>query len=326
MQAVNCKPKTYSVSVVIPTYNMGWCIQRAIESCRRQSYPVDEIVIVDDGSSDDTATIVTQLMERDDLITCVRLEKNTGHLNAIIQGIKASKSQWIALLDADDELTVQSVERRIEEIKRFLRVSGELPGLVYGHLYINSDTSEAVLKFAEVSGNVYPYLCRELSLCQTSTMLLRATCFSEASSPSLGNSWLTDDELVLFVAKRFPVACVAFPLAICYTHESPTRMSNDPYRIAKGIAMLVRDHRADILHYHGYSRLALWWLRVMRAYLRAECQTGGAMRLNEASRRFPLFPLGWVLKAVGSLYGLILRVAEKCLALYVRRHFDHLYF
>ena len=326
MQALNCKSKTYSVSVVIPTYNMGWCIRRAIESCRRQSYPVDEIVIVDDGSSDDTSTIVTQLMERNDRITYIRLEDNAGQLNAIVRGIKVIKSQWIALLDADDELTDQSVERRIEEIERFLCVSGELPGLVYGHLYINSARSDGILKFAEVSGNVYPYLCRELSLCQTSTMLLNATCFSEDASPSLGNPWYSDDELVLFVAKRFSVACVAFPVAIYHTHESPTRTTNDPYRIAKGVAMLVRDHRDDILHYHGYARLVLWRLRVTRAYLEAEYRTGSAMRLHEASRRFPLFPLGWVLKVVGSLYWLILRVAEKCLALYLRRHFDYLYF
>ena len=62
-----------TVSVVIPSYNMDWCVTRAITSCQIQSLSVDEIIIVDDRSMDTTGAVVRNLMDADPRIKYWRL-------------------------------------------------------------------------------------------------------------------------------------------------------------------------------------------------------------------------------------------------------------
>jgi glycosyltransferase involved in cell wall biosynthesis len=90
---------TFRTSVVIPLYNKSQYIQRAIESVLTQTLPVDEIIVVDDGSVDDSAAIVTSLDNRK--ITLIK-QKNQGVSIARNNGIIASKNEYILLLDADD--------------------------------------------------------------------------------------------------------------------------------------------------------------------------------------------------------------------------------
>ena len=105
--------RTYSASVIIPTYNMGWCITRAIKSCQQQSFRVNQIIVVDDASSDNTEEIVRSLIDDDPRINYCRHITNEGHLYAIGTGARQVACDWAALLDADDELTNTSIEARI---------------------------------------------------------------------------------------------------------------------------------------------------------------------------------------------------------------------
>jgi glycosyltransferase involved in cell wall biosynthesis len=102
-----------SVSVVIPSYNMDWCIARAVNSCETQSLGVQEIIIIDDCSTDNTAAVVRNLMTRNPRVRYWRLERNAGHLGALSFGARQAASDWIVLLDADDELTPNSIEARV---------------------------------------------------------------------------------------------------------------------------------------------------------------------------------------------------------------------
>src|SRR5262249_44254338 len=97
------------VSVVIPSYNMNWCVTRAIASCQAQSMAVNEIIVVDDCSTDNTEAVVRDLMARDPRIKYFKLQKNGGHLAALRFGAREAVSDWVALLDADDELTPDSI-------------------------------------------------------------------------------------------------------------------------------------------------------------------------------------------------------------------------
>ncbi len=88
-----------TVSVVIPAYNAGKYIARAIESVLAQSRRPDEIIVVDDGSTDDTAQIVAGFGLKVQLIR----QDNGGASAARNSGIDAATGEWIAFLDADDE-------------------------------------------------------------------------------------------------------------------------------------------------------------------------------------------------------------------------------
>lgn len=87
------------ISVIIPVYNREGYIRRAIDSVLNQSRAADEMIVVDDGSTDATPSI---LADYGDVIQVVRQE-NMGVSAARNRGIRASSGNWIALLDSDDE-------------------------------------------------------------------------------------------------------------------------------------------------------------------------------------------------------------------------------
>jgi glycosyltransferase involved in cell wall biosynthesis len=88
-----------TVSVVIPTYNRAHCIRDAIESALHQSAPPHEILVIDDGSTDDTESIVEAIGSP--LVRYVR-KPNAGVSSARNLGIEMATGHWIAFLDSDD--------------------------------------------------------------------------------------------------------------------------------------------------------------------------------------------------------------------------------
>ena len=105
---------TYYVSVVIPAYNLEGYIGRAIDSVLAQTRPADEIIVVDDGSTDSTGKIVKKYG------SAVRYiyQENAGASAARNTGIKAAKNEWIAFLDGDDEWQKENLERQMAILER----------------------------------------------------------------------------------------------------------------------------------------------------------------------------------------------------------------
>ena len=102
-----------NVSVVVPAYNAARFVRRAIDSALRQSLPPQEVVVVDDGSQDDTADVVRAYGPP---VRCVS-QANAGASIARNVGIEQSKGDWIALLDADDEWLPHKLERQAEVLR-----------------------------------------------------------------------------------------------------------------------------------------------------------------------------------------------------------------
>ncbi len=89
------------ISVVIPTYNRARIVSKAIESVLAQTHPAAEIIVVDDGSKDDTRAVLAGYGDR---ITAISQE-NGGLSAARNTGIRAARTEWVAFLDDDDEFT-----------------------------------------------------------------------------------------------------------------------------------------------------------------------------------------------------------------------------
>lgn len=90
--------KTPRISVIIPTYNRAWALARAVDSVLSQEYPDVELIIVDDGSTDDTLNLLESYGNAIKVIT----QPNRGVSAARNQGIAAASGALIALLDSDD--------------------------------------------------------------------------------------------------------------------------------------------------------------------------------------------------------------------------------
>ena len=85
------------VSIIIPTFNRANCVVEAIESAKAQTYHLKQIIVVDDGSSDDTARRVTDIKGIEYFY-----QQNQGHGVARNRGLRAARGEYVASLDSDD--------------------------------------------------------------------------------------------------------------------------------------------------------------------------------------------------------------------------------
>jgi glycosyltransferase involved in cell wall biosynthesis len=107
-----------NISVIIPTYNSALFISNAIYSLLNQTMKPFEVIIVDDGSTDNTCEVISNIINKKEelnLRIIKGLHKGPGSARNI--GIKASKSKWIAFLDSDDLWSINKIKNVSEAIK-----------------------------------------------------------------------------------------------------------------------------------------------------------------------------------------------------------------
>ena len=111
-----------NVSAVIPTFNRGHCLLRAINSILAQTTPVDEIIVVDDGSDDKTYDLLvkSELLDMRGQLPNIRYlyQENKGVSAARNLGIKEAENEYIALLDSDDAWAETKIERQALKLEK----------------------------------------------------------------------------------------------------------------------------------------------------------------------------------------------------------------
>ena len=130
------------VSAIVPTYNRRSYIVRAIDSILEQTVPVDEILVVDDGSTDGTAEL---LEERYGARVRVIRQANTGVSGARKRGIQEAKGDWIAFLDSDDEWMPGRNAQLLE-------AAGRVPNdvaWIFGDMQVITDLGDDTTLFGE---------------------------------------------------------------------------------------------------------------------------------------------------------------------------------
>lgn len=111
------KPKALpNVSVIIPTYNRAHLIMQSIESVLAQTYPQYEIIIIDDGSTDNTQEVLKGLIDGEK----VRYiwQENKGESAARNHGIRQAQGQYIAFLDSDDLWVSEKLEKQVDCLEK----------------------------------------------------------------------------------------------------------------------------------------------------------------------------------------------------------------
>ena len=175
------------VSAIIPCFNRRDYLPRAIDSALAQTVPVDEIIVVDDGSTDGSAELVDS--KYGSRVRLVR-QSNTGVAGARRRGVREARGEWIAFLDSDDEWMP---ERNGELMKAAALVPAEV-AWIFGALRIVTDAGEGITLLEEHGLTVqecpqifpdslviqYPY---QFPMLQASfirrSALLELNCFSE---------------------------------------------------------------------------------------------------------------------------------------------------
>lgn len=211
------------ISVVIPCYNSASFLEQALQSVREQTRTVDEIIVVDDGSTDGSAAIAHRAE-----VTCVSLESNSGPGAARNRGISAATGDLIAFLDADDYWMPTHVAEVVGLLERY-------PGSAVGFSRIRRFGDEDVIAPAFVPEGppsfMFWQLIEENIVAQSSAVvrreiLVRNRCYN----PLLRYS--EDYDLWLRLARRYPFVCTNAVTAGYRVH--PNQASRNVTEMVKG--------------------------------------------------------------------------------------------
>lgn len=191
------------VSVIIPNYNYARYVREAVDSVLAQTYPNIEIIVVDDGSKDESKEILQNYGDKIKLI----FQKNQGVSAARNNGIRQSKGEFIAFLDADDAWLPQKVEKQVE---RFL--SDDSCGMVHvGVQDIDADGKSLQTHLDGLEGDVSHELLlfmRPVILGGGSGIMIRREILKEIGGfdPRLSTS--ADWDVVYQVSNRYKVGFI----------------------------------------------------------------------------------------------------------------------
>jgi len=137
-----------TISVVIPCYKYAHFLKECVDSVKAQTYPVHEIIVVSDGSPDNTVEVCKELD-----VTCIEKE-NGGLSSARNAGIKIATGDWIMCLDADDKLVPGAIEEHMKLLKDSLSIA-QCALMEFGQRHIVMVPTEASLKRILRSNTVF---------------------------------------------------------------------------------------------------------------------------------------------------------------------------
>ena len=198
------------VSAVIPTHNRAALLPEALDSVANQTYRPIEIIVVDDGSDDDTYNIFQKWNEdrkfEKGLTARYFYQENKGANAARNKGIQSATGEYVAFLDSDDRWLVDKIEMQIEVFKK-----DPLIGDVYCGLYhINLSTGER-LDDAQVDYQ-RGWLLRSLIVrdvtTPTSCHVVKKKCFSEVGCFDESLPARQDWDMWIRVASKYKFDCV----------------------------------------------------------------------------------------------------------------------
>jgi glycosyltransferase involved in cell wall biosynthesis len=207
------------ISVIIPTYNRGSLLPRSIKSVLKQTYKNFELIIVDDGSTDYTKKIVEKYLKEDQRIKYIYQENSGGPPKPKNTGIKASKGEYIAFLDSDDEWFSDKLKKQIEfYIKNDINKNVGLVGC--GAISINNKTGGKriiklprllKIKSPKTLGRPIPYSC--------SSIMIKKSIFKEIGLFDEKIKIGDDYEFYIRISRKYEFKFVQEPLFNYYIHE-----------------------------------------------------------------------------------------------------------
>lgn len=249
------------VSIVIPTHNRAGKLEKAINSIWSQTYTNYEVIVSDDGSTDNTSEVVF-LLSMTKPINYISSKVNRGAQFARNQGIKAAKGEWIAFLDSDDEWLPESLKLRMD-----LALKGSYT-VVYSNAYIiHEDNTQQLYQFKDVSKDSYRgVLSGEGPMFQS--LLVKKEAIEKIGyldeSAIAYQEWNTSIRL----AKYFKFGFINVPTFI-YDYRTPGAISRSHARNAKAYADIVHKFFGEMITHIGARGLGYHYELISQWYQKA---------------------------------------------------------
>lgn len=229
------------VTVVIPAYNAARFVAQAIESVLAQTFTDFELLIVDDGSTDETSAVPARYLY-DPRVRYLRHEQNRGLAAARNTGIRHARGEFVAFLDADDFWLPEKLAVQVAALDDLqcdvccVAAYYRLPGGVL-----------TVKRAVPLAGDA---LCASLLLGTTlpgsgSMVMARRRCFDEVGLFDEEMVALEDRDMWVRLALRYRFAFVDRPL-LSIDRTRPDSMVRDGARMARGYARFLRNRERDL--------------------------------------------------------------------------------
>ncbi len=254
----------YLVSVIIPTFNRAFSLHKCINSVLNQSHENLEVIIVDDGSTDNSYEVIRQYL-KNSRVRYIKHETNKGAQAARNTGIKSAAGNYIAFLDSDDEWLPKKIEIQLDKA----RESKRLCVIHSDTLVAHEGTDETKrLNVPQLDGCVHKELLRgpgPLLQC----ILAPRSCFGRIGYLDENvPSWQEWDTSIA-LSKHYEFIYCDVPLTIYSLHAHDT-ISKDKKRTADGWRYIVNKYKSDIITQLGLNALAMHYLTLYVLYEKAD--------------------------------------------------------
>lgn len=209
---------TPTISVIIPTRNRAAYLVEALDSVFAQTFPSYEIIVIDDGSVDDTRQLLSTYIEQERIR--YTFQEQAGVSAARNRGVSLAQAGYVAFLDSDDLFLPTKLEKQMKLFEQ----DAEL-----GFVHCSFSKFDAqgrdlgVRDTSRFSGWIYPSMLQEWSvLMAMPCMLMRTQAIREVGGFDEGMAWAEDLDLWRRIARRYAVGVVNEPLVRVRVHASST--------------------------------------------------------------------------------------------------------
>lgn len=232
------------VSVILPTYNRAHCLGRAIQSVLSQTHEKLELLIIDDGSTDDTESLVRSYTDR--RIKYFRFEENGGQSKARNYGMQMASYDYLAFEDSDDIYLPRKLELQLGA----LAGTDDAAGICYhkfrydlgmGQSCILPDES---IPDAQKSGNIYRQMLWD-NLIGMPALMIKKSCIEKVGQLNETMNCLEDYEFALRLTKAYKA--VFLPEILLEAAYSTTGVSGNSYHYLLASCQILGKYKQDYL-------------------------------------------------------------------------------
>lgn len=241
------------VSIILPTYNRAHCIKRAVDSVLCQTYPHWELLVVDDGSTDNTEEVIAAYAASDERVRYCGQSFNRGVSAARNEGIRQVRYDYIAFQDSDDVWHEDKLEKQ-------MRIFEENPdaGLVYCAVQGTKQDGSPVripdnsMERQFLRGNLYQLLLQG-NVIGAPAVVMRKECAVQCGGFDETLSCLEDWELFLRIAKVYEIGYADEALVDADFHDGGVSSHAGGYFQAR--CQMIVMHKRALLEYGLFNQV-----------------------------------------------------------------------
>ena len=238
-----------SVSVIIPTYNRAFIIRKSVDSVLQQTFRDFEVIVVDDGSTDNTREVLVAYGDK----LHYSFKKNGGIASARNHGLKIAAGEYIAFLDSDDYWKPEKLQQQVACFREHPEFGLVATRCITNTVDENFQTiSDNKKRRSGKSGWIYGDLFFR-NFIRTSSVMIKNECFREIGLFDENLPRFEEIDMWLRIARKYPVGFINDTLTV-YT-QRPREMRHDNIQGRKiWIQVLEKNYDPDLIPKAAYNK------------------------------------------------------------------------